>query len=175
VSKKSVTKGKKYSLQISAGWRVVFFILMISTVRCTRISPINDRPPNIAWVDTELNPVVFVYNYYDSIASTKGWNNPPNDWRHDFIAEMDDVARGRIYSLDTPGVVEMYHVVFVDNMIITSVYTENHQYWRNGNEVSEEEKVRIKQRFNDEVLKRMEEYAIQNKLPDSIVYVRKKR
>lgn len=152
----------------------IFFVFAFFTlvIGCTNISPINNRPPNITGIlDTELDPILLVYNYYDSVAPQFGWNNPPKDWRNEFIAEMNGVALGRIYSLDTPGVREMYHVIFTEDMIITRVFTENKLMWLNGSEVSEEEKQRIKQRFNDEVLKKMEEYAIQNKLPDSIVYV----
>lgn len=128
---------------------------------------VDDRAQPIAIVSTRLRPS-FVYNYYDSIPSSK-WNHPRQQWSGMF-KQANPGLKEKAFYFSEP-LEEMYYVRCTDQIRISSVYIGSTKQWLDGDSISDSERSRITKRFETEVLEHMENYGKLHALPDSLVFL----
>ena len=147
--------------------KLYFFLLFGFCITQSCIECVDDRPGNIALVETESS-AIFVYSYYDSVPKSS-WNHPKKEWVNQFNICNDTQIRKVAYYFPPPHE-EMYYLGFSWPIVIQQVYNESSKTWLSGDKVSPEEAGRIKKRFETEVILPMVEYAKAKNLSSKIIY-----
>jgi hypothetical protein len=113
-----------------------------------------------------------VRNYIDTLIIKHGFRIPQKLEYLDKMVDMDSDLNVRIYFNQEPK--EMYLISFGGTITLSDVYNPKIKDWDwigNEKNLPAEEKTRILARFDKEVLKVIYKMAVENKTPDSLLYV----
>ena len=112
-----------------------------------------------------------IRKYLDTLITKQGFE-VPDKWKHyEKLVDIDSSNAKRLYFKTNPE--EMYLIQFNGELLLADVLNKNIV---NGDWVAERERLpqmeelRIKKRFKEEILDRIEKLAKEDKVPDSILY-----
>jgi len=121
-------------------------------------------------IETSLRSQL-IRNYLDTLIQ-KGGYNIPEKWAHfNKLVDIDSTYNKRIYFRQNPE--EMYLISFGGMLVLSDVYNPqiNQTDWvTERRAMPKEEELRIRERFNKEILDTIEGMAKRDGLPDSVIY-----
>lgn len=125
-------------------------------------------------IETKLSFNV-IRNYIDTMVQKQGYAVPQKWAQYDKLVDIDSIDSKRIYFKDNPE--EMYLVQLNGVLLLADVFNENifkGDWVAIPERMPKKEEDRVKKRFKEEVLDKIETMAKNNGLPDSIIYFKPK-
>jgi len=125
-------------------------------------------------IETKLSHQI-IKRYLDTLIYNYGFNPPKQLLQFDKLVDITPENTRRIYFRNFPN--EMYLIQFNGVLLIADVYNRDivkDDYVSLREKMPEKDEVRIKKRFKEEVLDRIESMAKNDGIPDSILYLKVK-
>ena len=125
-------------------------------------------------IETKLSFNV-IRNYIDTMVQKQGYDVPQKWAQYYKLIDLDSIDSKRIYFKDNPE--EMYLVQLNGVLLLSDVYNENivkGDWVATSERMPKKEADRVKKRFKEEVLDKIETMAKKNGVPDSIIYFKPK-
>lgn len=154
---------------------VVLFLLIYFALNtyCTQVYKAGNLVSLSYPVKTTLRTTI-VQQYIDSLILRHGYD-VPDKWSHlDKLIDIDSVNHRRVYFSNSPE--EMYLISFQGQLILSDVYNEkirSNDWVSRRDSMPAKEELRIKKRFETEILDVVKTMAHKSGRTDSLIYKNK--
>ena len=121
-------------------------------------------------VETKISFKI-IRSYLDTLVINQGFQVPEKWTQYNKLVDIDSLNTKRLYFNTTPE--EMYLIQFNGVLLLADVYNENivsGDWVATPERMPQKEEVRIKKRFKEHILDKIEKMAKENGVPDSILY-----
>lgn len=121
-------------------------------------------------IETPLRLKV-IRDYMDTLIQKRGYNVPPKWEGFNKLVDIDSIYHKRIYFKNNPE--EMYLISTVGMLVLSDVYNPKiikSSWIADWTNMPPKEELRIKKRFQNEILDSIEVLAKRDGLTDSVIY-----
>lgn len=121
-------------------------------------------------IETQLRTSI-IRNYMDTLILKKGYDIPDKWVGYNKLVDIDSLNNRRIYFKNNPE--EMYLISFGGMLVLSDVFNpqiKQSNWIAEISDMPQNQELRIKKRFQNEILDSIESMAKNDGIPDSLIY-----